>query len=1069
MALQKYPLRCFRFSSSSAVFSFTWDSLGCSGSYSARGMGTRVQCKNFLPRYFSMMDLNEDVNNDSWPLCYEDETLNSGQYYNGFLPRSSTDVYMGYDKEILKHTMLKHEAIFRGQVYELHRIYKIQRDLMDELKRKEVNRYPISVEPTQSSPFPSQMPPEVVQKMWQNLTVRPSVSGTENIESTFSFVMENSKQVGPVPAQNGGSSKECKLPRKMIDLQLPADEYIDSEGEPIEEEKISNHRIAPESDVKLYLGNDGNPNHAGCSLRADSCLRSTHGLADLNEPIQVDESTSSASIDFVAPITSHGEVHLHDLPGKPNSGIPGFPKEFFQNSQKGRGNGICSSILHLDSGGNKPEWLSYNQEAGKNRSNPSSLRQSFNPEKLPIVSEPIQVDLKRSHEFPAFLQSDQISRKPWREMASCSAEISQRNTTANNYPGSEYPTIHQFDASQSPSISYCRKPMSSLNQNAVAGQALPCIDMPASSSRSSNVSILGYGIFGDKWSLDRNLRLSPSFGSEVSHSNGFYQGSQLESKQVNSSKVRFDYLNCDDGNTSATKYSENNLAGKNFKDSACMDVKSTKDMNLNVVLPNGFQDGVVPRRNLSIDGGAKHEDQPRGLPWLRAKPASNDGPAGGKGSSSHLRFDFLKEYSKQSLNKSETGSSPTLSFIQNLMSVSCVHDAGPKKTQPSGCSSDKKILGLPIFDKAHNSNYQSSFRSLTKSRHHASQVEDTENSGKLGVIHIDLTLDPTLQDAGKKLTTEDEVVKKGLDNSYTSSRNHINLNTCTNEEEIPSVSSVPRDKPKMAVEIDLEAPAVPDTEESPCTRDNCIGGQPEELAKIAAETIVSISLSTVQVQLERSSCQPPEFSPGDSLYLLAEFVTSNMDDLESQVRVTLRDEGGCDHEGIDYFEMMTLKLTETKVEAYWCRSQAPENLKEETAAISKLSRPRRGHGRRGRQRRDFQRDILPGLASLSRHEVTEDIQTIGGLMQATGQPWQTRLAKRNSARNGWARGRRHSRCSDVTMEASNVCLTPVQPPINNEVELEERNLTGWGRTPRRARRQRYPAGNPPPLPSLTIV
>ncbi|XP_042498694.1 uncharacterized protein LOC122077028 [Macadamia integrifolia] len=1050
-------------------------------------MGTKVQCKSYLPGYHSMRDLNEDANNGSWPLYYEDKTLKSGQYYNGFLPRPYTDVFLGYEKEMMKQTMLKHEAIFRGQVHELHRLYKIQRDLMDELKRKEVNKYMISVGPSQSSLFPSQMPSEVVQKMWQNPTVRPSVSGAENMQSTFSSVKECKRQVGPVPAQNGGSSNECKFPRRMIDLQLPADEYIDSEeGEPTEEEKLSNHRVAPESNVKLCLGNGGNSNHTGCSLRGDSCLRSTHGLADLNEPIQVDEETSSASIDFVDPIASHGEVHLCDLPGKRKPGILELPKEFFQNSQKGRGNGICTSILRSDSEGNKPEWLSYNREAGQSRSkssNSSSLPQSFSQEKLPTVSVPVQVDLKRSHEIPSFLHTDQISRETWREMASCGAEISERNTVTNNYP-CQYPTIHQFDMSQPPSISSCRKPMSSLGQNAVAVQALPCIDPSASSSRSSNVSIEGYGIFGDKWSLDSNLRLNPSFGNEVSHCNGFYQGSQLESKQVKLPKAGFDYLNCVDGNTSATKYSENHSALKYFKGSECMDVKSAKDMNLNVALPIGFQDGVVPQQNISIDGGGKHEDQPRGLPWLRAKPASNDD--GGKGSSSPLRLGFLKEYSMHSLNKSETRSSPTLSFIQNLMSASCHHDAGPKKTQPGGCSSDKNTVGLPIFDKAHISNNQSSFfRSPTKSGHDASEVEVIDNTGKVGVVHIDLSLDHIFQDLGKKLTTEDKIVKDGLDNSRTSSQNCINLNTCTNEEEILSESSVPRDKVKIAV-IDLEAPPILETEEIPPTGDNRIGDQPEELiqsshheagekheelARIAAESIVSIS-STVQVQLKGSNCQPPESFLRDSLYWFAEVVTSNMGYLESEVRLTSRVEGGCDHEGsssegIDYFESMTLKLTETKVEEYWCRPQAPENLKEETVATPKPSRPRKGQGRRGRQRRDFQRDILPGLASLSRHEVTEDLQTIGGLMRATGLPWEAGLTRRNAARNGWARGRRRSRGSSHTVEVSNVFLPPVQPPI--EVGLEEKNLTGWGKTPRRPRRQRCPGGNPPPIPSLTIV
>lgn len=68
------------------------------------------------------------------------------------------------------------------------------------------------------------------------------------------------------------------------------------------------------------------------------------------------------------------------------------------------------------------------------------------------------------------------------------------------------------------------------------------------------------------------------------------------------------------------------------------------------------------------------------------------------------------------------------------------------------------------------------------------------------------------------------------------------------------------------------------------------------------------------------------------------------------------------------------------------------------AASLLLTRPRRGQARKPRQRRDFQRDILPSIASLSRHEVTVDLQTIGGLMRASGRPWQMAVSRRRSKR-----------------------------------------------------------------------
>ena len=63
-----------------------------------------------------MRDLNEDSNSCSWPLFYGDKTFTNGQYCNGFSPRVIADVYPGNDKDVVKRTMLEHEAIFKNQV-----------------------------------------------------------------------------------------------------------------------------------------------------------------------------------------------------------------------------------------------------------------------------------------------------------------------------------------------------------------------------------------------------------------------------------------------------------------------------------------------------------------------------------------------------------------------------------------------------------------------------------------------------------------------------------------------------------------------------------------------------------------------------------------------------------------------------------------------------------------------------------------------------------------------------------------------------------------------------------------
>lgn len=84
---------------------------------SSSGMGTKVQFKSYLAGgYNTMRDINEDSNSSSWPHFYGDKPLTNEQYYNNFTPRTVTDSYPAYDKDVLKQKMLEHEAIFKNQV-----------------------------------------------------------------------------------------------------------------------------------------------------------------------------------------------------------------------------------------------------------------------------------------------------------------------------------------------------------------------------------------------------------------------------------------------------------------------------------------------------------------------------------------------------------------------------------------------------------------------------------------------------------------------------------------------------------------------------------------------------------------------------------------------------------------------------------------------------------------------------------------------------------------------------------------------------------------------------------------
>ncbi|XWS38533.1 hypothetical protein CRYUN_Cryun19dG0139400 [Craigia yunnanensis] len=105
----------------------------------------------------------------------------------------------------------------------------------------------------------------------------------------------------------------------------------------------------------------------------------------------------------------------------------------------------------------------------------------------------------------------------------------------------------------------------------------------------------------------------------------------------------------------------------------------------------------------------------------------------------------------------------------------------------------------------------------------------------------------------------------------------------------------------------------------------------------------------------------------------------------------------------DSFELMTLKLTESSADDYSVSSKPFEVSDSERKDFSiKL--------RRGRRLKDFQRDILPGLASLSRHEIREDINILEGVLRSreyrkmrakmsNGENWCTPMRSRRSRLN----------------------------------------------------------------------
>ncbi|KAL8103229.1 uncharacterized protein LOC141678671 [Apium graveolens] len=93
----------------------------------------------------------------------------------------------------------------------------------------------------------------------------------------------------------------------------------------------------------------------------------------------------------------------------------------------------------------------------------------------------------------------------------------------------------------------------------------------------------------------------------------------------------------------------------------------------------------------------------------------------------------------------------------------------------------------------------------------------------------------------------------------------------------------------------------------------------------------------------------------------------------------------------DSYESMVMNLTETCAEDY-CVSSNPTEVGEACNKDTGIKL------RRGRRIKDFQKDILPGMSSLSRHEIREDISLMEGVMRSREYK---RLQSKTASKGNW--------------------------------------------------------------------
>lgn len=159
---------------------------------------------------------------------------------------------------------------------------------------------------------------------------------------------------------------------------------------------------------------------------------------------------------------------------------------------------------------------------------------------------------------------------------------------------------------------------------------------------------------------------------------------------------------------------------------------------------------------------------------------------------------------------------------------------------------------------------------------------------------------------------------------------------------------------------------------------------------------------------------------------------------------------------LDFFESATLMLKASPHDTEELSSQVIDRC--QIAGDSPSFSSHRGRSsRRGRGRKDFQREMLPSIASLSRQEINEDLQTIGGLMRSATEMVARRNASSCSLKESGPSPTKLGSTKD-SCGTKGICMNGVIKSCGKD-DTESQNgflkVYSWGESTRRRRMQRH--------------
>ncbi|KAE9601931.1 hypothetical protein Lalb_Chr13g0303011 [Lupinus albus] len=535
------------------------------------GMGANVQHHGYFPGYFSTKDLIFDSEGSMLTSSNINSELKNDCHNIGSLPVSPPCNLLGYNKELLKQTILKQEAVFRDQIHELHRVYHRQRELMDGIKRIELCKHSLRLEASWSN---SSLSSKNAQKICFSPNLPQSTGQSpaliaEGIQLPLSSAQENSRQMCPAPTETEESlehskeSKYRKVGKKILDLQLPADEYIDSE----EGECLENDRVTGVLQVSGYSLNrtsqvvrDSNDKPNGTK---------SHGFADLNVPfnVKVDATVETYSLGGLA---HHRNNPFYYMSRSTKLGSQNFPNDVIQNLNKRQDLEAFSTDLQPDPE-KKHEWLSYGNTAERkfSRSETSARTQDSASNNLLGPS-------SASHTCSPF------------------HIVSEADMISSGFSPAEL----------------WKTPVSDIGPRSIAFQEPTCFSYSASLDRSSQSLMRVSGFSRNELYQCISAKSGPNLDNQK-----FLLGSSFYSR---SKLLNLPLLDANDPNKFLNSGSSDcHELVKYVKGSD--DLGTSRNLNLNIT-PGGYSDTQITGEDNEL------QDSTRGLSWLKEKPVCKGKP-----------------------------------------------------------------------------------------------------------------------------------------------------------------------------------------------------------------------------------------------------------------------------------------------------------------------------------------------------------------------------------------------------------------------------------------------------------